>query len=39
MLTSRTFLLGVGTGLILCYAYHHFGMPGARHGATGMRQA
>lgn len=34
MLTNRTFLMGVGTGLLLMYAYHHFGLPGARHGAT-----
>jgi hypothetical protein len=33
MLTSRTFLIGVLAGLGLCYAYHHFGLPGARHGS------
>lgn len=34
MLTNKTFLLGVGAGVLLCYGYHHFGMPGAKHGAT-----
>jgi hypothetical protein len=38
ILTNQTFLMGVAAGLVLCYAFHHWGpanLVAASHGMKG----